>query len=191
MTALPLPNRLLTVGDFAALGEDEMHRWELVEGNLAMAPSPTVDHNYAALQLAVQLVPQLPADLALVPDVDLDLRLAPPEQPGWVRRPDLVVVTRDGMTRTRREGGLLRADEAVIVVEFVSPGSRRTDNVTKRGEYADAGIPHYWIVELDDPITLRACHLAGALGYQDSPAVSGRFVVGEPFPVTIDLTAFV
>jgi Uma2 family endonuclease len=33
--------------------------------------------------------------------------------------------------------------EGNLVVEIVSPGSHRTDHVIKRGEYADAGIPHY------------------------------------------------
>ncbi len=28
-------------------------------------------------------------------------------------------------------------------------GSQRTDRVIKHGEYADAGIPHYWLVDLD------------------------------------------
>ncbi|MGH3611494.1 MAG: Uma2 family endonuclease [Pseudonocardia sp.] len=34
-------------------------------------------------------------------------------------------------------------------MEVLSPGSHRTDHVAKRADYADAGIPHYWIVDLD------------------------------------------
>ena len=49
----------------------------------------------------------------------------------------------------------------------MSPGSHRTDHVIKRGEYADAGIPHYWIVDLDNPVTLIDCHPAAEFGYQD------------------------
>jgi hypothetical protein len=34
MSALPQPpSRLLTIADFAALPEDEQHRWELLEGS--------------------------------------------------------------------------------------------------------------------------------------------------------------
>ncbi|MGI9092850.1 MAG: hypothetical protein ACR2FF_05285 [Mycobacteriales bacterium] len=41
MTALPAPpGRLLTIAEFAALGEDDRYRWELQEGNLVMSPSP-------------------------------------------------------------------------------------------------------------------------------------------------------
>jgi hypothetical protein len=59
----------------------------------------------------------------------------------------------------------------------------------KHGEYADAGIPHYWIVDLDEPVSLLACHLAGEFGYVDGGAVTGVFRAAEPFPVEIDLDA--
>jgi Uma2 family endonuclease len=75
----------------------------------------------------------------------------------------------------------------LVVVEILAPGSHRTDHVIKRGEYADAGIPHYWIVDLDDPVTLIKCHLAAEFGYQDAGAVTDRFVTTEPFPVSLRL----
>jgi Uma2 family endonuclease len=40
-----------------------------------------------------------------------------------------------------------RAADVLLVIEIVSPGSRRTDHVTKLREYAKAGIPTYWIVD--------------------------------------------
>ena len=73
------------------------------------------------------------------------------------------------------------------MAEFVSPGSKRTDHVAKRADYADAGIPHYWIVDLDEPVSLIACHLAGEFGYVDGGAVTGVFRSTEPFPVEVDL----
>jgi hypothetical protein len=36
----------------------------------------------------------------------------------------------------------------LVAIEVVSPGSRRMDTVTKRSEYVEAEIEHYWIVEL-------------------------------------------
>ena len=189
MTALPHPRRLLTVADYAALPEDDQYRWELLEGNLIMSPSPTPRHNYASGRLLLALEPQVPANLVLIQDVDLDLQLAPPGQPGSVRRPDLVVVGRSALDRVDREGGLLRANDAVLIVELVSPGSRRTDIVIKRGEYADAGIPHYWIVDLDPPVSLTACHVAPGFGYQDPGAISAEYTAIEPFPARINLDA--
>ena len=75
------------------------------------------------------------------------------------------------------------------MVELVSATSRRTDLIAKRADYADAGIPHYWIVDLDEPVSLVACRLAGDLGYVDGGAITGTFRTAEPFPVAIDLDA--
>jgi Uma2 family endonuclease len=188
MTAVPLPPaHLLTVSEYAALGEDEHGRSELMEGNLVMSPSPSPDHNMAVLRLAMQLIPQLPAHVEVITDVDIDLELVPPDQPGFSRRPDLLVVDRKARERVRSEGGLIRASEVVVVVEVVSPGSRRTDNVVKRSEYADAGIPHYWILDIEPPVSLVACRLTEQFGYADDQTASGEFTASSPFPVTVDL----
>lgn len=188
MTAVPEPpGRLLSVDAYTALGEDDRYRSELQEGNLVMSPSPAPDHMIVMGKLFMQLDEELPSGLQVIPDVDVDLELAPRGKPGFVRRPDLVVVRRSALDRVRRDGGILRACELLVVVEIVSPGSDRTDHVIKRGEYADAGIPHYWIVDLDGPVTLIDCHLAGEFGYQDPGPVTGRFVTTEPFPVSLRL----
>lgn len=88
-----------------------------------------------------------------------------------------------------RDGGLLRGRDVLLVVELISPGSYRRDTIVKRAEYADAGIPHYWIVDLDAGPSLTACHLAGEFGYTDPGPVTGTFTTGIPFPITIDLDA--
>ncbi|PXY28891.1 hypothetical protein BA062_23375 [Prauserella flavalba] len=131
----------------------------------------------------------MPGSVEAIQHVDLDLELVPADQPGHSRRPDLVVVHRSAVERVHAERGLLRASEALLVVEIVAPGSQRTDSVAKRGEYADAGIPHHWIVDITEPVSLVACHLAGDIGYQDDGAVTGTFTATEPLPVRIDLIA--
>jgi Uma2 family endonuclease len=179
--------RLLTVAEYAALPEDDQHRWELQEGIMVMSPSPAPRHMIAGYALATQLEPQLPPALQLVPEVDIDLELVPPDQPGSSRRPDLVIVDRVAIGRVDRDGGLLRASEVRLVVEIVSPGSKRKDTVVKRHEYADAGIQYYWIVDLDPPLSLVECHLAGPFGYRDEGDRTGTFVTTAPFPVQIEL----
>jgi Uma2 family endonuclease len=42
----------------------------------------------------------------------------------------------------------LPARHLKVVVEVVSPGSRKTDKLDKMAEYADAGIPFYWLAWL-------------------------------------------
>ena len=200
MTALPLqpqPQRrpLLTVPEYAALPEDgDGVTHELVEGNLVMSPRPIGVHQLCIQELLYQLRGHVPALLLAVNEVDVDLGLVPPTQPGFVRVPDVVVVPKEALHRQRREGGLFHASEVTLAVEVISPGSRRLDTVVKRDEYADAGIPHYWIVDLGEPgdrPQLTAHHLAGEFGYADPGAVTGTFTATEPFPVRIDLDALV
>jgi Uma2 family endonuclease len=192
VTALPQTARLhlLTIAEYQELGETESGYTELVEGRLLMSPSPAPGHNIASGELFVQLKQQVPAAFRVIQDIDVDLELTSPAQPGFSRRPDLVVVHRDAVERVSREGGMLRASEVAVIVEIVSPGSRRTDRVAKRSEYADAGIAHYWIVDLTDTVSVVACHLAGEFGYQDTGDLTGSFETTEPFPVRLDLDQF-
>jgi Uma2 family endonuclease len=192
VTALRQPQpggepHLLTVAEYAALGETEPGYTELQEGRLLTSPSPRPMHNIASGWLLLQLMPQVSERFKVVQDIDIDLELAPPDRPGFSRRPDLIVVDREGLARAERDGTLIRAREVLIVIEIVSPSSHRMDTVVKHDEYADAGIPHYWIIDLDEPVSLVACHLAGEFGYQDAPAATKTFVTAEPFPVELDL----
>src|SRR5262249_53229093 len=170
-----------------SLDEGEHGRCELVEGNLLMAPSPTPDHMIALGRLYQQLARQAPDGLDVILDVDIDLGLVPPDQPGFVRRPDLVVVEHAAVQRVRAEGGLLRAPEALLVIEIVSPGSRRTATVVKRGESAAARTRWYGIEDIDKPVSLVACHQADEFGYFDDHAATGMFTADQPFPVHLDL----
>lgn len=188
MTALPEYLTPLTAAQYAALPEDvDGARHELQEGWIMMSPRPVPDHQDAAHHLHVELARQLPA-LKVFQDVDIDLGLAPRDQPGTVRVPDLVVVERAAHRRVRAERSLLRASEVLLVVEILSPGSTRIDTLVKRHEYAEAGIGHYWIVDLQDGPSITACHLAGEFGYQDGGPVRGVLVTEAPFPLRVDLT---
>lgn len=192
MTIRPVPpQHLLTVAEYLEIGEVEPGYTELVEGRLLTSPSPVPDHSYAAGELKAQLRGQLPDGIEALEDLDVDLQLAPPDAPGTVRRPDLILVPRDARLRVRKEGGVIRASEVFVVVEVLSPGSKRTDHVQKRVEYADAGIPNYWIVDIEQPVSLLACHLAGEFGYADDGAVTGTFTTSAPFAVEIDLDALI
>jgi Uma2 family endonuclease len=199
VTALPEPpaqrltamDHLLTIAEYAALGETEPGFTELVEGRLLMSPSPKPRHNIALGDLLLQVAPQLPAHLQAIQDIDIDLELVPGNEPGFSRRPDLIVVDRSAVKRVNEDDDMIRASEVLLVAEIVSPGSKRTDYVTKHGEYADAGIPHYWIIDLTDPVSLVSCHRAGDFGYQDAPAATGVFSTTEPVELRVGLDRLV
>lgn len=190
MTAMPhssAPVVPMTAAEYGALPEDSEIHYELQEGVLVPMASPVPEHQIAVRRVMRQVEDQLPEELEVMSDIDIDLQIVPAHRPGFVRRPDIAVVTRAGIARRRAEGGILRASELVVAIELVSLGSERTDHVIKRGEYADAGVPHYWIVELDDRPALVAHHLAGAFGYVAAPPVTGSFTAEEPFGVRLDL----
>lgn len=198
MTAEPLHElletdslHLLTIKEYAELGETEHGYTELIEGRLLVSPRPVPDHNYSIQALGMQLWSQLPESIETVPDMDIDLELVPADAPGFSRRPDLLVVPKEARARVRSEGGLIRASEVIIVVDVVSPSSKRIDHVDKRRDYADAGIPNYWIIDIDEPISLTECRLTEEFGYQDNQTVTGTFRTDMPFPFEVNLDRLV
>ncbi|MBP2475839.1 Uma2 family endonuclease [Crossiella equi] len=188
---------LLTAADYRALPEfsDDRKR-ELQEGFLVMSPSPKARHAWAIRELLKLLDQQLPTGLTTLSDVDVDLELVGPDEPGTVRRPDVVVVPLEAYDAVEADDRLFRAAEVVLAIEVISPGSNRVDRVMKASEYADAGIGHYWVLDLGSrpgatrqlPVSLVVHHLAEEFGYV-SDEVTGQFETTAPFPFTVDLSS--
>ncbi|WP_007024546.1 Uma2 family endonuclease [Saccharomonospora iraqiensis] len=168
------------MADWDALPEDESAHIELQEGVLIVSPRPLRQHARAAARFWEQLDDQLPAGLEAVLEFEV---LVSEQFPPTVRVPDVVVTRADGPTRR------LRAEDVLVAIEVVSPGSKRTDTVTEPSEYAEAGIPHYWVVDLDDPVSLVAYHFAEEFGYLEAPAVTRVFSTTDPVPLHVDLDA--
>jgi Uma2 family endonuclease len=103
--------------------------------------------------------------------------------PPLVRRPDLVVVS-DEVLRSHPKRFI--AADVRLAVEVVSPGSRHIDRMHKLAEYAEAGIPHYWIVDIETTPRLEAFTLVDG-SYEKVAEGSGVIELSEPAPVTIDL----
>lgn len=189
MTTLPQsPRELLTVDDFLALPEENEVRFELQEGIIMMSPRPIPRHMKIARALTIVLDAQAPGSVELLPEVDVDLELAGRAAPGFVRCPDLVIVPGTSYERVDSEGGILKASDVLLAVEIHSPGTRQVDDLVKRHEYAAAGIPNYWIVDVEHGVSLRACRLVGE-SYVDDGEVTGVFATTEPFDLRLDLDA--
>lgn len=73
-----------------------------------------------------------------------------------LRVPDVVVI--DAKLADTNPARLSAADVR-LAIEVLSEGSVRTDRVTKFSECAEAGIEQYWIVDLDEPVTLARYRL--------------------------------
>jgi Uma2 family endonuclease len=182
--ALPIPRELMTLDEWDALPEDNSAHYELQEGVLVVSPKPARGHQRAVLLLGMQMHRQCPQAWQVVPEFEVVVQ---PNGPATVRAPDLVVVRADGPEKR------VLADEVVLAVEIISPGSRNVDIHLKAFEYAEAGIPHYWVVDLDPPAPTITSFALGAPGdgYVESQTASGELVVTEPFEMQIDVDALV
>jgi Uma2 family endonuclease len=139
------------------------------------------------MELCMDLHDRLPGELMAVHNLDVDLQLVPPDSPGFSRRPDMIIIEEGVGHRADDEGRMVRASEVLVAVELVTADTRRIAHVDKRRDYADAGIPNYWIIDIDEPVSLTACRLTDELGYVDDQVATGTFTTEVPFPVEIDL----
>ena len=173
MTAeiLAWAGRQLTLADWEAIPEDEQFRLELVEGVLSIMQRPLSLHQRAVVRLTTRLDEQLPPELTSMAEMEVIVT----ERPLTLRIPDLIV-TREAVI----ERNVPRVDAADVrlAVEILSDGTRRVDRILKFAEYAEASIGRYWIIDLDEPASLRAFTLVG-----DSYELSGEF----SGPVTLDV----
>ncbi|WP_174187094.1 Uma2 family endonuclease [Nocardia barduliensis] len=177
------PDHLLTLEDWSALPEDSSRNYELVEGVLVVSPKPVSQHQRAILRLGAQLEPQLPGTLGVLADTEVLIDAGPLPT---VRVPDILVVPEAGI-----EANLPRykAADVLLAVEVLSPGSRRTDRVTKFFEYAEAGIEYYWLIDLDKPTSLAAYHLIDR-DYELVAEQAGTVTLDiAGTPITVDLAA--
>lgn len=180
MSATSWPDHLLGLTEWAELPEDTGHHYELVEGVLQVSPRPGLAHQLASGRLYRQLADQLPAELVVVQDVEVVLST---RWPASVRAPDLVVVPD---TVAKAEPARCEPGSVSLAVEVISPGSRERDEVTKLYEYSEAGIPDYWILDLDGRVTLTAYHLVDG-EYAIVGRGSGSIPLTEPAAVTVDV----
>jgi Uma2 family endonuclease len=180
LSAASWPDHLLTLAEWEALPEDASRRYELVEGVLLVVPRPTPLHQLIMLRLGGELDRQLPDDLTVLPDVEVLVEAGPIPT---VRAPDLVVVP---FARAEQNPPQLTAADIRLAIEIISPGTGRTDRVTKMSEYAEAGIPHYWLVDLPPRLQLTAYTL-GSGRYEQHAIGTNLIDLDQPAPVHLDL----
>jgi Uma2 family endonuclease len=134
----PELERKLGYSDLVATPDDGK-RYELVEGNLYVTPSPSPVHQRISRRLQRQLEDYFhDRSIGEVFNAPIDLILTNQD----VLVPDLVVVAKpQHITKRGIEGPPL------LVVEILSPSTRKQDRGTKARRYAELGVEHYWIVD--------------------------------------------
>src|SRR5207248_4484441 len=132
-------------GDYLWLTDHSNRLIELTDGYLEVLPMPTDQHQGILVFFTRLLLAYLDPRGGVLRFAPLRLRL----RERTYREPDLLLLL-DGDDPRRENRYWLGAD---LVLEVVSPDKPERDLVEKRREYAEAGVPEYWIVNpLDETI---------------------------------------
>ena len=133
------PKAKLTYEDYAKTPDDE--RWELIDGELFMSPSPKRAHqrNQSKLGSRMSFFAEK-NDLGEVYFAPFDVVLSEHD----TVQPDLLFVSKDRLH-------IITADNVQgapdLVVEIRSPSTARQDWTTKRDLYERQGVKEYWLVD--------------------------------------------
>lgn len=165
---------ILTYQDYCELPDDRIH-YEIHEGELWMTPAPTPGHQDVLGNLYDSLRHHIrERGLGKLYFAPIDCLFSDTT----ITQPDLVYLAPDRLALITERG---IEGAPTLVVEVLSPSTRRTDRLRKFQLYAQFGVAHYWIV---DPAlrTIDAFTLV-----TDAFQPSGRVVGDEtsslpPFP---------
>jgi Uma2 family endonuclease len=133
---------LWSVEQYLKLTNQTNHLIEFTDGVIEVLPMPTRDHQVILAFLYELLLLLLRPQGGKVLFAPLRVQV----RPGKFREPD-VLVLRNAQDPRNQNTYWLGAD---LVIEIVSPDDPERDTVEKVADYAEAGIPEYWIV---NPLT--------------------------------------
>jgi Uma2 family endonuclease len=130
------------------LPEEFCKQVEVVNGQVVRCEKPSRAHQVAAARITAMLDAAAGAYIEQNPgtclDTSGDFDVLLWEIPATtIRSPDAAL-----FNCAPNDERPLPAFHLKVVVEVVSPGSRKADKLDKMAEYADAGIPFYWLVWL-------------------------------------------
>jgi Uma2 family endonuclease len=156
---------------------------ELIDGSLVFV-SPQRDFHSVVIDLLMgglrrTAPPGLRARREMT--VVLDKRNGP--------EPDVSVIRAEAVTS--RSQTYYTAADVLLAVEVVSPDSEARDRHRKPQLYAEAGIPHFWLVEMggadDHPVVHVFEHSEVTKSYALTGIHHDRLKLSVPFDIDIDL----
>ncbi len=129
-------DRMIAAGILEAEG-----RWELIDGEIVPMAAQHLPHGRIAMKLSAQIYNAIDFNkFEVVSGVTVELSAASRVDPD-------IVVMRAGV-RSK-----IVPAEAVLWVIEVSDATRRKDLKVKAPLYAAAGIPEYWVIDIEERVT--------------------------------------
>lgn len=147
--ALPAEKEFFTLADYLQWEEEE-GRYELINGDAYLMAPPTRTHQRVCVELTRQLANFLEGKKCEVYAAPFGVRLFEregdrPEDVDTLVEPDITVVCEKSKLD---EYGCRGAPE--LVMEVLSPSSRKHDRLVKLNLYQRAGVPEYWIINPEE-----------------------------------------
>ncbi|WP_067573040.1 Uma2 family endonuclease [Nocardia acidivorans] len=180
----------ITLEVWKQLPRDFCRLVEVVNGDVVRADSASHRHHNAARRIAAMIEVAAASHMARYGDgplyVGLERDVLLWELPRFtLRRPDIAL-----FTCAPTGSGALPAARVKIAVEVVSPLTERIDTTDKQAEYAQAGIPWYWLVYLDgDHVTTIQTHVLVLGHYRPHRRLTptcGETLIDMPIEIGID-----
>lgn len=155
---------------------------ELIDGTLVFVSPQALFHMNMISLLQYALRALAPAGFKV--RREMTVNLGPRQRP----EPDLIV-TRSAGDRDRRQTSF-QPEDVLLAIEVVSPESEERDKNRKPSLYAEAGIPHFWLIEDAEPSPVVHVYelIPDARTYKLTGTYRKRLELSVPFPIDIDLT---
>ncbi len=129
------------VRDYMAIPDGDERRYELIDGELMLAPAPNTAHQLVAGRL-YRILSDLAEELSLgtVFIAPYDVVLSESD----VLQPDVLLISPEhlGIVGERNVQGA-----PDLVIEVLSPSTVDRDRMLKASSYLRFGVPEYWIVD--------------------------------------------
>jgi len=178
----------ITWDEFLSIDEDIRRDVEIVDGYVIPREQRDARHQKVgarisnALEEAAVEEMRSSGDRCLETNTETSVLLW--EIPPTARKPDAIV------NECVDEFTQIVASDVLIAVEVLSTWSQRRDRIHKMADYADAKIPHYWIVEFDKigAVTVERYGLVGRNRAYSHIETTHRDMHGLAVDVTVPFT---
>jgi Uma2 family endonuclease len=161
---------------------DDGNRYEVLDGVLYMSTAPGFNHQRMILNLIRHV--RLPLEergtaISAMAPIGLIMPGADPVQPDFliIRRERAGIVAEDGRIRGVPD----------LIAEVLSPSNPELDTQVKRGVYARAGVPEYWIVrpEMSDVLACSEPDTERGIYRSERVCASGSELTATTLPISV------
>jgi Uma2 family endonuclease len=139
------PDIRYTFEDYLSIPEDRAHRYEIIDGELFVTPTPVPRHQQVVMNIS-RILSTLALEYRLgeVYGAPITVRL----RDDRVTEPDVTFVRTGRLGLVDERKGILGPPD--LVVEVLSPSNRDYDRTLKRKRYMASGVAELWIVDADE-----------------------------------------